>query len=64
MSLSAEVTATDERKKRSRPNQDIDDMTPFYAVSDVRSLQELALPAVAKVDVMVSRCVPSLHVRY
>ena len=31
MSLSAEVTATDEHKKRSRPNQDIDDMTPFYA---------------------------------
>ena len=64
MSLSSEVSSTDDRKKRSRPNQDVDDMTPYYSESDVKQLAERTLPAVAKIDIIVLRCVPSLHVRY
>lgn len=64
ISLSEEVNATDDHKRRARPNQDVDDMTPFYSESDVKQLAERTLPAVAKIDIIVMRCVPSLHVGY
>ena len=47
----------------NRPNQKVDDFTPFWSTQDVKTLEDESVQLVAKVSCMVHRCATWLPTR-